>query len=73
MLIQTQWRSYIARRQINFSAKMHSTTTEVLQNPPINNQTTSNKERRKNIMNDQEQREKAALHIQVIFHVLVVE
>nr|XP_048274669.1 leucine-rich repeat and IQ domain-containing protein 1 [Myodes glareolus] len=67
VLIQTQWRSYIARRQINFSAKMHSTTTEVLQNPPINNQTTSNKERRKIIMNDQEQREKAALHIQAVW------
>ena len=73
MLIQTQWRSYIARRQINFSAKMHSTTTEVLQNPPINNQTTSNKERRKNIMNIQDQREKAALHIQVNSNLLVVE
>lgn len=73
MLIQTQWRSYIARRQINFSAKIHSTTTEGLQNPPINNQTTSNKERRKNIMNIQEQREKAALRIQVNFNLLVVE
>ncbi|XP_038170895.1 leucine-rich repeat and IQ domain-containing protein 1 [Arvicola amphibius] len=67
VLIQTQWRSYIARRQINFSSKMHSTTTEDLQNPPINNQTTSNKERRKNIMNIQEQREKAALHIQAVW------
>ncbi|XP_057613895.1 leucine-rich repeat and IQ domain-containing protein 1 [Chionomys nivalis] len=67
VLIQTQWRSYIARRQINFSAKMHSTTTEVLQNPPINNKTTSNKERRKNIMNIQEQRQKAALHIQAVW------
>ncbi|XP_026640426.1 leucine-rich repeat and IQ domain-containing protein 1 [Microtus ochrogaster] len=67
VLIQTQWRSYIARRQINFSAKMHLTTTEVLQNPPINNQTTSNKERRKNIMNIQDQREKAALHIQAVW------
>lgn len=73
MLIQTQWSSYIARRQINFSAKMHSTTTEVLQNPPINNQTTSNEERRKNIMNIQDQREKAALRIQVNFNLLVVE
>ncbi|XP_041529524.1 leucine-rich repeat and IQ domain-containing protein 1 [Microtus oregoni] len=67
VLIQTQWRNYIARRQINFSAKMHSTTTEVLQNPPINNQTSSNKERRKNIMNIQDQREKAALHIQAVW------
>lgn len=73
MLIQTQWRSYIARRQINFSAKLHSTTTEVLQNPPINNQTTSNEERRKDIMNIQDQREKAALRIQVNFNLLVVE
>ncbi|XP_049991551.1 leucine-rich repeat and IQ domain-containing protein 1 isoform X3 [Alexandromys fortis] len=67
VLIQTQWRSYIARRQINFSAKLHSTTTEVLQNPPINNQTTSNEERRKNIMNIQDQREKAALRIQAVW------
>ncbi|CAO2581570.1 Leucine-rich repeat and IQ domain-containing protein 1 [Lemmus lemmus] len=67
VLIQTQWRSYITHRQINFSAKMHSTTTEVLKNLPINNQTTSNKERSKNVMNIQEQREKAALHIQAVW------
>jgi hypothetical protein len=65
MVIQAQWRSYIAHRQINCSAEMHPTTTEPLQDPLINNQTTSNEERRKTNMDIQEQREKAALHIQV--------
>ncbi|XP_076409963.1 leucine-rich repeat- and IQ domain-containing protein 1 isoform X2 [Peromyscus maniculatus bairdii] len=67
VLIQAQWRSYVARRQINFSAETHPTTTEPLHNPFTNNQTTSNEERRKNIMNIQELREKAALHIQAVW------
>ncbi|XP_055483870.1 leucine-rich repeat and IQ domain-containing protein 1 [Psammomys obesus] len=67
VLIQGQWRRYIAHRQINCSVKMHSTTTETLHNPFIINQTTSNKERRENILNIQEQREKAALHIQAVW------
>ncbi|KAL1774926.1 leucine-rich repeat and IQ domain-containing protein 1 isoform X1 [Sigmodon hispidus] len=66
-LIQAQWRLYIARRQDNFSAKMNPTPTEPLPKPFTNNQTTSNKERRKDIMNIQEQREKAALHIQAVW------
>lgn len=73
VLIQAQWRSYVARRQINFSAETHPTTTEPLHNPFTNNQTTSNEERRKNIMNIQELREKAALHIQVNFKLLIAE
>ncbi|XP_006514319.1 leucine-rich repeat and IQ domain-containing protein 1 isoform X3 [Mus musculus] len=67
MVIQAQWRSYIAHRQINCSAEMHPTTTEPLQDPLINNQTTSNEERRKTNMDIQEQREKAALHIQAVW------
>ncbi|XP_028638940.1 leucine-rich repeat and IQ domain-containing protein 1 isoform X1 [Grammomys surdaster] len=67
MVIQAQWRSYIARRQINCSAKMHPNATEPLHDPFINNQTTSIEERRKTIMNIQEPREKAALHIQAVW------
>ncbi|XP_040610901.1 leucine-rich repeat and IQ domain-containing protein 1 isoform X3 [Mesocricetus auratus] len=66
VLIQSQWRSYIARRQVDFSAKMNPTTAEPLHNPFSNNGTTSNKERRKN-MNVQEEREKAAFHIQAVW------
>ncbi|XP_036025960.1 leucine-rich repeat and IQ domain-containing protein 1 isoform X1 [Onychomys torridus] len=66
-LIQAQWRSYVAHRQINCSAKTQPTTTELLHNPFTNNQTTSNEERRKNIMNIQDLREKAALHIQAVW------
>ena len=65
MVIQAQWHSNITHRDINCSEKMHPTTTEPLHDPVINNQTTSNEERRKTNMNIQEQREKAALHIQV--------
>lgn len=72
VLIQSQWRSYIARRQVDFSAKMNPTTAEPLHNPFSNNGTTSNKERRKN-MNVQEEREKAAFHIQVNFKLLIAE
>ncbi|XP_076776223.1 leucine-rich repeat- and IQ domain-containing protein 1 isoform X2 [Arvicanthis niloticus] len=67
MVIQAQWRSYIARRQINCSVKMHPNTTEPLHDAFINTQTTSNEERRKTIMNTQELREKAALHIQAVW------
>ncbi|XP_052609200.1 leucine-rich repeat and IQ domain-containing protein 1 isoform X2 [Peromyscus californicus insignis] len=67
VLIQAQWRSYVARRQINFSAKTDPTTTEPLHNPFTNNQTTSNEERRKNVTNIQQLREKAALHIQAVW------
>ncbi|XP_031205277.1 leucine-rich repeat and IQ domain-containing protein 1 isoform X3 [Mastomys coucha] len=66
-VIQAQWRSYIAGKQINGSSKMHPTTTEPLRDPFVNNQTTSNEERRKTNINIQEQREKAALHIQAIW------
>uniref|UniRef100_A0A8C2MHU9 Leucine-rich repeat and IQ domain-containing protein 1 n=1 Tax=Cricetulus griseus TaxID=10029 RepID=A0A8C2MHU9_CRIGR len=67
VLIQSQWRSYIAGRQVAFAAKMNPTTEEPQHNPFNNSRTTSNKERRKNIVNDQEQREKAALHIQAVW------
>ncbi|XP_051028902.1 leucine-rich repeat and IQ domain-containing protein 1 [Acomys russatus] len=67
VLIQAQWRSYIARRQIKCSAKMHPTAREPLHNPFLSNRTTSNKERRKNIMSSREQREKAALQIQAVW------
>ncbi|KAL6079172.1 hypothetical protein STEG23_034662, partial [Scotinomys teguina] len=67
VLIQAQWRSYIAHRQIHFSAKAHPNTTEVLHYPFPNNRTTSNEERRKHIISIQEMREKAALHIQAVW------
>ncbi|CAH7331295.1 unknown_gene_5959 [Phodopus roborovskii] len=67
VLIQSQWRSYIARRQVDFSAKVTPTSAEPLQNPFTKTWTTSNKGRRENIMDIQEQREKAALHIQAVW------
>uniref|UniRef100_A0ABK0LDN7 Leucine-rich repeats and IQ motif containing 1 n=1 Tax=Rattus norvegicus TaxID=10116 RepID=A0ABK0LDN7_RAT len=68
MIIQAQWRSYIARRQIDYSEKPCPTTaSEPLCNSFINDQMTSNEEGRKPIMNIQEQREKAALCIQAVW------
>uniref|UniRef100_A0A8C6QDI3 Leucine-rich repeats and IQ motif containing 1 n=1 Tax=Nannospalax galili TaxID=1026970 RepID=A0A8C6QDI3_NANGA len=67
VLIQAHWRGYTVLRQINVSPKMHPTLTEPLHNTYINNQTTSSKERRENVMTVQEQREKAALLIQAVW------
>ncbi|XP_063111302.1 leucine-rich repeat and IQ domain-containing protein 1 isoform X2 [Cavia porcellus] len=66
MVIQAYWRGYVVRRQINFSTRIQKVTTEPLPNS-FNNQTILMKEKRKNIMTIQEQKEKAAVLIQAIW------
>ncbi|XP_013373544.1 PREDICTED: leucine-rich repeat and IQ domain-containing protein 1 isoform X4 [Chinchilla lanigera] len=66
VVIQAYWRGYVVRRQINFSPRIHTVTTERLSNS-FNNQTFLMKEGRKNIMNVHEQKEKAAVLIQAVW------
>ncbi|KAM6153967.1 leucine-rich repeat- and IQ domain-containing protein 1 [Erethizon dorsatum] len=65
-VIQASWRGYVVRRQINFSTRIHTVTTEPLPNS-FNNQNILTKEKRKNIMNIHEQKEKAAVLIQAVW------
>lgn len=69
-VIQAYWRGYIVRRQIHFSTKLHTAATGPLRSWPnsyIKNQTILKKENGENTVNIQEQREKAAILIQVSF------
>uniref|UniRef100_A0A4W2D4K9 Uncharacterized protein n=1 Tax=Bos indicus x Bos taurus TaxID=30522 RepID=A0A4W2D4K9_BOBOX len=70
MVIQAYWRGYIVRRQIHFSAKLHPATIGPLTSKPnscIENQTILKKEKVKNTVNIQEQKEKAAILIQAVW------
>ena len=72
--IQAYWRGYIVRRQYLFSTKLHTASTGLLKYRPnscIKNQTILKKEKRENTVNIQEQKEKAAILIQVSFNLLV--
>nr|XP_040136194.1 leucine-rich repeat and IQ domain-containing protein 1 isoform X3 [Ictidomys tridecemlineatus] len=67
VVIQAHWRGYLVRTQINFSTRRHTAAVEPLPNSFINIQTILKKEKRKNTMNNQEQREKAAVLIQAVW------
>uniref|UniRef100_A0A8D2KIN4 Leucine rich repeats and IQ motif containing 1 n=1 Tax=Urocitellus parryii TaxID=9999 RepID=A0A8D2KIN4_UROPR len=67
VVIQAHWRGYLVRTQINFSTRRHTAAVEPLPNSFINIQTILKKEKRKNTMNIQEQREKAAVLIQAVW------
>ena len=74
MVIQACWRGYTVRRQINFSIKLHPAAIRPLtsqSNSCIENQIILKKEEIKNTVNIQEQREKAAILIQVTFNLWV--
>lgn len=74
MVIQAYWRGCIVRRQIHFPAKLHTATIGPLTSQPnacIKNQTILKKEKIKNTVNIQEQKEKAAILIQVSFSLWV--
>lgn len=76
LVIQAYWRGYIVRRQIHFSAELHPATIGPLTSQPnscIENQTILKKEKTKNTVNIQEQKEKAAILIQVSFSLWVKE
>ncbi|XP_019060995.1 leucine-rich repeat and IQ domain-containing protein 1 [Fukomys damarensis] len=66
MVIQAYWRGYSVRRQIYFSRRIHTVTTEPLPNS-FNNQTILMKEKRKMMMNIHEKKEKAAVLIQAVW------
>ncbi|XP_069440253.1 leucine-rich repeat- and IQ domain-containing protein 1 [Ovis canadensis] len=70
MVIQAYWRGCIVRRQIHSPAKLHPTTIGPLTSQPnscIENQTVLKKEKIKNTVNIQEQKEKAAILIQAVW------
>ncbi|XP_062058030.1 leucine-rich repeat and IQ domain-containing protein 1 isoform X3 [Lepus europaeus] len=67
VLIQAHWRGYIMRKKIKFSTWFHTATTGLLPNCCIKNQTILKKEKRKNIVNTEEQRKKAAILIQAVW------
>uniref|UniRef100_A0A452GAN3 Leucine rich repeats and IQ motif containing 1 n=1 Tax=Capra hircus TaxID=9925 RepID=A0A452GAN3_CAPHI len=70
MVIQAYWRGCIVRRQIHFPAKLHTATIGPLTSQPnacIENQTILKKEKIKNTVNIQEQKEKAAILIQAVW------
>lgn len=74
MVIQAYWRGYIVRRHIHFSTRLHTAAIGPLISQPnycIKNKTILKKEKRENIVNIQEQREKAAILIQVSFNLWV--
>ena len=74
LVIQAHWRGYMVRRQINFSTRLHTAAVEPLTFQPndcIKNKTILKEEKRENTVNIQEQREKAAILIQVSFNLLV--
>ncbi|XP_046275326.1 leucine-rich repeat and IQ domain-containing protein 1 isoform X2 [Marmota monax] len=67
VVIQAHWRGYLVRRQISFSTRRHTAAVEPLPNSFINILTILKKEKRKNTMNIQEQRERAAVLIQAVW------
>ncbi|KAI4586926.1 hypothetical protein MJG53_004713 [Ovis ammon polii x Ovis aries] len=70
MVIQAYWRGCIVRRQIHSPAKLHPATIGPLTSQPnscIENQTILKKEKIKNTVNIQEQKEKAAILIQAVW------
>ncbi|KAI4577853.1 hypothetical protein MJT46_019384 [Ovis ammon polii x Ovis aries] len=70
MVIQAYWRGCIVRRQIHSPAKLHPATIGPLTSQPnscIENQTVLKKEKIKNTVNIQEQKEKAAILIQAVW------
>lgn len=74
IVIQAYWRGYIVRRQSHFSAELHPATIGPRTSQPnscIENQTILKKEKIKNTVNIQEQKEKAAILIQVSFSLWV--
>lgn len=69
-VIQARWRGYVVRRQIHFSTKLHTAAAVPVRSRPNScpkNQTILKKEERENTRNTHEQREKAAILIQVTF------
>ncbi|XP_066113887.1 leucine-rich repeat and IQ domain-containing protein 1 isoform X1 [Saccopteryx bilineata] len=69
-VIQAHWRGFAVRRQMHFSAKLPTAAAGLLraqQNSCIKNQTVLRKEKRENMVNIQEQREKAAIVIQAVW------
>lgn len=71
VVIQAHWRGHIMRKQIHFSTRLHTLTVRPPTSRPnscINNKTILKKGKKENI---QEQREKAAILIQVSFNLLV--
>ncbi|XP_058529623.1 leucine-rich repeat and IQ domain-containing protein 1 [Ochotona princeps] len=66
-VIQAHWRGYIMRKKIKFSTKFHTATTALLPSSYIKNQTVLKKEKRKNTVDTQEQRKKAAILIQAVW------
>ncbi|KAB0377702.1 hypothetical protein FD755_009280 [Muntiacus reevesi] len=70
MVIQAYWRGYTVRRQIHFSAELHPAAIGPRTSQPnscIGNQTILKKEKIKNTVNIQEQKEKAAILIQAVW------
>lgn len=74
MVIQACWRGYVMRRQYLFSTKLHTASTGLLKYQPnscIKHETILKKGKRENAVNIQEQKEKAAILIQVSFNLLM--
>ncbi|XP_008056997.1 leucine-rich repeat and IQ domain-containing protein 1, partial [Carlito syrichta] len=67
VVIQSHWRGYVVHRQIHLSTRLHTAATETLPNSCIKNKAIFKKEKRENIVNIQEQREKAATLIQAFW------
>ncbi|XP_045409245.1 leucine-rich repeat and IQ domain-containing protein 1 isoform X2 [Lemur catta] len=67
VVIQSHWRGYVVRRQIHFFTRLHTAATGPLPNSCIKNQTILKNEKRENIVNIQEQREKSAVLIQAVW------
>lgn len=68
VVIQAHWRGHIMRKQIHFSTRLTVRPPTSRPNSCINNKTILKKGKKENI---QEQREKAAILIQVSFNLLV--
>uniref|UniRef100_A0A2K6F574 Leucine rich repeats and IQ motif containing 1 n=1 Tax=Propithecus coquereli TaxID=379532 RepID=A0A2K6F574_PROCO len=67
VVIQSHWRGYIVRRQIHFFTRLHMAAAGPLPNSCIKNQIILKNEKRENIVNTQEQREKSAILIQAVW------
>ncbi|KAM5332644.1 leucine-rich repeat- and IQ domain-containing protein 1 isoform 2-T2 [Glossophaga mutica] len=69
-VIQACWRGYVVRRQYLFSTKVHTASIGLLKYQPnscIERETMLKKEKRENVVNIQEQKEKAAILIQAVW------
>nr|XP_012596288.1 leucine-rich repeat and IQ domain-containing protein 1 isoform X2 [Microcebus murinus] len=67
VVIQSHWRGYIVRRQIHFFTRLRTAPAAPLPNSCIKNQTILKNEKRENIVNKQEQKEKSAILIQAVW------